>query len=89
MLRELSRLGDPWSIMIMAMQIVMDHNGDTRHYFDPNDAEALAKAEKRFRELTGQGFTAAVRIPSGEVAKVSSFNPTAEETVFFPRLIVG
>ena len=71
----------------MAMQIVMDHNGDTRHYFDPNDADALAKAEERFKELTGQGFTAAVRITSGEVAKISSFNPTAEETVFFPRLV--
>jgi len=73
----------------MTIQIVMDHSGDTRHHFDPNDAEALAKAEKRFRELTGQGFTAAVRITSGEVAKISSFNPTAEETVFFPRLIGG
>ena len=73
----------------MAMQIVMDHNGDTRHHFDPNDADALAKAERRFKELTGQGFTAAVRITSGEVAKTSLFNPTAEETVFFPRLIGG
>jgi len=73
----------------MAMQIVTDHNGDTRHYFDPNDADASAKAEERFKELTGQGFTAAVRITSGEVAKISSFNPTAEETVFFPRLVGG
>ena len=61
-------MGNPWSI-IMAMQIVMDHNGDTRHHFDPNDADALAA--------------------SGEVAKISSFNPTAEETLFFPRLIGG
>ena len=88
MLRELSRLVTPWST-IMAMQIVMDHNGDARHYYDPNDADALAKAEKRFKELTGEGFTAAVRIASGEVAKISSFNSTAEETVFFPRLIGG
>ena len=71
----------------MAMQIVMDHNGDTRHYFDPNDA--LAKAEERFKDLTGQGFTAAVRITSGEAAKIGSFNPTAEETLFFPRLVGG
>jgi hypothetical protein len=70
----------------MAIQIVMDHSGDTRHHFDPSDAEALAKAERRFKKLTGKGFTAAVRITSGEVAKINSFNPTAEETVFFPRL---
>ena len=37
----------------MAIQIVMDHNGDTRHYFDPNDVDALAKAEERFKEPYG------------------------------------
>ena len=37
----------------MATQIVMDHTGHTRHCFDPNDAQALASAEKRFMELTG------------------------------------
>ena len=73
----------------MAMQIVMDHSGDTRHHFDPNDVSALAEAEERFNRLTGQGFTAAARNGSGEVVKISSFNPTAEETVFFPRLIGG
>ena len=33
----------------MATQIVMDQTGDTRHWFDPNDTEALSKAEKRFK----------------------------------------
>ena len=37
----------------MATQIVMDQTGDTRHEFDPGNAEALARAEQRFRELTG------------------------------------
>ena len=37
----------------MAIQIVMDRTGDSRHRFDPNDGQELAKAE--------QGFTAAVR----------------------------
>ena len=52
----------------MATQIVMDHNGDTRHTFDVNDAKALLKAEERFKQLTGDGFTAAVRTASGEPA---------------------
>ncbi len=73
----------------MAMQIVMDHTGDARHLFNPNDAEDLAKAEKRFNELTGSGFTAAVRTASGEVTKICSFDPTAEETLFYPRLVGG
>jgi hypothetical protein len=49
----------------MAIQIVMDHTGDTRHPFNPDDAQALAKAEERFKELTRLGFTAAVRTGSG------------------------
>jgi hypothetical protein len=50
----------------MATQIVMDRTGDTRHNFDAKNADALLKAEERFRELTGAGFTAAVRTSSGE-----------------------
>ena len=73
----------------MAMQIVMNHTGDTRHYFDPNDAEALAAAEARLKQLTGEGFTAAVRIGADEITKISSFNPTVEEMVFFPRFVGG
>ena len=73
----------------MPTQIVMNHNGDTRHHFDANDAKAMAKAEERFKQLTGKGFIAAVRTKPGEVAKIHSFNPKAEETVFFPRLIGG
>ena len=75
--------------MMMAIQIVMDHAGDSRHPFNPNDARALAKAERRFQELTGLGFTAAIRTASGEISRVRSFDPTAEETLFFPRPVGG
>ena len=34
----------------MAIQIVMDHTGDTRHPFNTDDAKALAKAEERFKK---------------------------------------
>ena len=73
----------------MATQIVMDHTGDTRHYFDAKDAKALSKAEERFRELTLVGFTAAVRTESGDAVVTRTFDPTAEETMFFPRLVAG
>ena len=75
--------------LAMATQIVMDHTGDTRHYFDAKDSQALAKAEERFKELTRLGFTAAVRTAASEVTRVRSFDPTAEETLFFPRLVGG
>ena len=73
----------------MATQIIMDHNGDTRHSFDANDAEALLKAERRFKALTGSGFTAATRTASGEPVVTRTFDPAAEETLFFPRLVGG
>lgn len=73
----------------MATHIVMDYSGDTRHDFDLRDANALLEAEERFRQLTGVGFTAAIRGPSGEPMISRKFDPTAEETLFFPRLVGG
>jgi len=73
----------------MATQIVMDHTGDTRHYFNANDTEALFKAEERFKALTSAGFTAAVRDAAGDVTVTRSFDPGAEETLFYPRLVGG
>jgi hypothetical protein len=44
----------------MAIQIVMDRTGDTRHRFDAGDRAAVEEANKRFLELTDAGFAAAV-----------------------------
>ena len=73
----------------MASQIVMDRTGDTRHTFDNQDRAEVEKAEQRFKELTGAGFTAAVRSGPGEQRVIRSFDPTAEETLFYPRLVGG
>ena len=73
----------------MATQITMDLNGDTRHNFDAKDVKALSEAERRFKALTGAGYTAATRIASGEPIVTRTFDPTAEETLFFPRLVGG
>jgi hypothetical protein len=73
----------------MATQIVMDHTGDSRHSFDPADAAAVAEAEARFKQLTGAGFTAARRLGDGKSEVVRSFDATAEEMLFIPRLIGG
>lgn len=73
----------------MATQIVMDATGDSRHEFNPADANDLAKAQLRFKELTGVGFTAAVRRSDGRSELIRAFDPSAEETIFFPRLRGG
>ena len=73
----------------MAIQIVMDHSGDSQHFFDNSNVDALAEAESLFLKLTGKGYTAAVRTGPGEATRITTFDPTAEETLFFPRLIGG
>ncbi|MGY0576033.1 hypothetical protein ACTGJ9_037585 [Bradyrhizobium sp. RDM12] len=73
----------------MATQIVIDYTGDSRHFFDPTDPEGLAKAERRFKKLTDQGFTAAIRTPAGDLKAVRTFDLTADETLFYPRLVGG
>jgi hypothetical protein len=86
--KALVRPTNKWEFS-MATQIVMDRSGDTRHSFDPGDCAAVAEAEQRFMQLTGAGFTAAVRTAPGEQRVIRSFDPTAEETLFHPRLVGG
>jgi hypothetical protein len=73
----------------MAVQLVMDHSGDTRHWYDATNERSLLEARERFRELSERGYTAAVRVAGGSSRIVRSFEPTAEETLFFPRLVGG
>jgi len=40
-------------------------------------------------ELTGAGFAAAKRLGEGKSQVLKSFDPTAEETLFIPRLQGG
>ena len=81
--------GSQFGVREMATQIVMDRTGDTRHTFDIQDRAEVEKAERRFMELTGAGFTAAVRSGPGEQRVIRAFDPTAEETLFYPRLVGG
>lgn len=73
----------------MATQIVMNSTGDSRHFFEQDDRNGLAEAEQRFKKLTSEGFTAATRTAAGDLKLIRSFDPTAEETLFYPRLVGG
>jgi hypothetical protein len=73
----------------MATQIIMDHTGDSRHLFNPADAAATAEAEERFTMLTRAGYIAAERTGPGTSELIRRFDPTAEETLFIPRLQGG
>lgn len=71
----------------MGVQVVMDRTGDTRHEFNHKNAEAVAEAAQRFKELTGVGFTPAIR-ENGQTVLDRQFHPD-KETLFIPRIIGG
>ena len=73
----------------MAIQIVMDRTGDSRHSFDPNNAQELAKAEQRFCELTKVGFTAAVRAGAGQVSQSDRSTQTRKKPCSSPGWSAG
>ena len=58
---------------------------------DPADPEVTAARIRFVRTLTadGAGFTAAKRLGDGNSAILRSFDSTAEETLFIPRLQGG
>jgi hypothetical protein len=68
----------------------MDRSGDARHEFDGADAEAVARAEERFRVLTGKGFRAVALGKDGTPGRLlKSFEPEVERTLFIPHLQGG
>jgi hypothetical protein len=74
----------------MAVHIVMDRSGDTRHEFDSADARSVALAERRFKELTGKGFRAvALAKDGGPGQMIGRFDSQVEETLFIPQLQGG
>jgi hypothetical protein len=74
----------------MSVQIVMDRSGDTRHEFSIADPKAIARAEKRFQQLTGKGFRAVALGKDGNPGTVlDKFDPNVEQTLFIPQLQGG
>jgi hypothetical protein len=72
----------------MAMEIVKDHAGDDKHQFDADDIKALAAAGRRLKKLAFAG-SAAVRTSAGETKVTRTFVTTAQQTLFYPRLVGG
>ena len=70
--------------------IVMDHTGDTKTEFDSKSELSVKAAMAQFDELVKEhGYTAAKRTGQGTSEIIKAFDPTAEETIFIPRLQGG
>ena len=57
--------------------LVMDHTGHSVVAFDKADRVSVEEAERRFKELTGLGFTPAVRTGEGQSKVIRAFDPDA------------
>ena len=73
----------------MGKQIVMNATGDTRYEFNPADAVAVAKASTRFKELTGAGYTAAVRRGAGASSSFATSIPLPTRPCSFRDCAAG
>ena len=73
----------------MATQIVIDEFGEWRYRFEANIPGQIFKAKERFEVLRAAGFLAAVRGTAGQVTVARTFDASAEETLFYPRLVGG
>jgi hypothetical protein len=68
---------------------VMDRTGHSTEVFERATAEDLTRAQEKFDQLIADGHTAARRDGPGQLTQIRSFDPGAEETVFFPPLQGG
>jgi hypothetical protein len=56
--------------------IVMDHTGDSRHYFDATNSTSVTEARARFEKLNKAGYIAAKRTGNGTSEVIRQFDPT-------------
>jgi hypothetical protein len=79
--------------MTMARHIIMDPSGHSTIEFDPNDAVALADAQRRFKHLVAKGYIPAEYLGGGQHSvpekEKRSFDPSVKETIFVPALKGG
>ena len=74
----------------MPVHIVMDRDGDSRHYFDRANVRSLNDAEARFKKLLGKGYLAVAPGEQGEPGRLlRKFADSVEETIFVPPLKGG
>jgi hypothetical protein len=78
----------------MPTQIVLGHSGGIRYEFDAADLEALAKAEQRFKKLTGKGIHCSDTDGSDtdgarRSRRSADVRPDGPGDVILPRLVGG
>lgn len=74
----------------MGLLRVLCGRGDVKVSWAADQAEAVAEAERIFRENAARGY-AAFRVDQGvaDAVRVDAFDPTAREIIQVPRIVGG
>jgi hypothetical protein len=79
----------------MGILVVISPRGHDEFAFDKGNKLEVEEIERRFMELTGQGFIPIEAKlgtdgkPTGEHTRIKEFNPEIERTVMLPHLVGG
>ena len=69
---------------------IMDRSGDKSIKFETAEKEEMKRAMERFNELSNRGYRAFVPGENGSPGDlIETFDSSAKETIFIPRLKGG
>ena len=74
----------------MGLLRVLCGKGDVKVEWDTEKAEAIAEAERIFRDNATRGY-AAFKVETGvdTAVRIEEFDPTAKEIIQIPRIVGG
>jgi hypothetical protein len=74
----------------MGLLRVLCGKGDVKVEWDTEKAEAIAEAERIFRDNAARGY-AAFKVETGvdTAVRIEEFDPTAREIIQIPRIVGG
>lgn len=68
----------------------LDHTGDTRIQWDPENPRQVEEARAKFREMQKKGYAAfAVDKKNGKGQSLAEFDPMEERVIFIPPMVGG
>ena len=74
----------------MGMLRILCGRGDVKVEWDTERAEAVAEAERIFRENAARGYTAfKVEVGVYNATRIDEFDPAAREIIQIPRIVGG
>jgi hypothetical protein len=74
----------------MGLLRVLCGKGDVKVEWDTEEAQAVAEAERIFRDNAARGY-AAFKVETGvdTAVRIEEFDPTAREIIQIPRIVGG